>query len=200
MLNNTTAEVGAKILLTLPDAFALAISALAFFVSIAALYFSWRRVSISKKTLDHQMKIAHKSAQIQTLTQFRTSSKDFSYSDGIELIAKLQFKDFQEYQTDVSDDDRRKIRSCVEHLNFVANLVEAQIVEQQTSWNLYFMSYRILADSLEPWWFDGMSAMHPKRFSSARFQAQLVTKITPEQIETFDKDRRNRLEQKSKLI
>lgn len=195
-MENETIEIGGRVLSEFLDAWSLGISIFALFVSAVALYFSWRRVSISEEALKHQISIAQKSAQIQALTQFRASSRDFNYSDGIEIIEKLDFDDFKEYRAAVSDDDRRKIRSCVEHLNFAANLVESEIVEKQIVWNLYFMSYRLLSEKLEPWWFDGISAVHPNRFSAARFQARLVSKKTPEEIEAFDNDRRNRLEKK----
>jgi hypothetical protein len=175
---------------------AIALSLGSLVIALIALRLTSKRLELAEKGLKQSANHMARSAELQALVQFRTSAKNYHYSDGIERIATLSVEDWREYKSSVSEADREKIRGCVEHLNFVANLVDAQHIKMQTAWDLYFMSYRLIANKLEPWWFEGMSDGHPNRFSATRRMAKRVMEISEEEIEAFDRAREISLDKK----
>lgn len=173
---------------------AIGISLASFGIAIFALIQSSKRLELAERGLKQSSEHMARSAELQALVHFRSSARDFRYSDGIEEISNLNITDWNEYKSTISESSREKIRNCVEHLNFVASLVYAEHVKPQIAWDLYFMSYRLVAKNLDPWWFDGMSKEHPNRFISSRRMAKKVMEKSEKDIKDFDEKRLNKLD------
>ena len=134
-----------------------------------------------------QNSLTRRSIQADVLLSLKNNAKEVKFYEGMEKINSLKtYDDYAVYVHKVSAANRKLIHDAVDHLNFIAHLVEDGFVPRQTAWNYYFHSYKTCYEKLLPWWLDGIREEQVQGFTSFEKMCNRIGRISEDAIEKHE--------------
>lgn len=141
-----------------------------------------------------QSVLTRRALESQVLLSLKEFSQSVRFFDGVSLILSLkEYRSFDEYAKDESEEYQMIIYNTVDFLNFVAHLVEEKHIQRQTAWNFYFHAYRISSNKLMPWWVEGIRKNGFQRFTAFEKMCKIVNSISPDAIISHEAKHQNTL-------
>lgn len=127
--------------------------------------------------------LTRKAVQSQVLLSLKQLSSEADYFGGMrEIIALKDYHTYTDYLQNEPEDIRKKIYDTVDFLNFVAHLVEDNLLPRETAWHYYFHPYRICNKKLVTWWLAGVREEHFQGFTGFEKMCTRIGSISEESI------------------
>jgi hypothetical protein len=131
--------------------------------------------------------LTRRAIQSQVLLSLKDNAKEVKFYEGMEKIDSLKaYDDYEVYVHKVSAANRKLIHDAVDHLNFIAHLVEDGFIPRQIAWNYYFHSYKTCYKKLLPWWLEGIRKEQVQGFTSFEKMCKRIGRISEEEIEKHE--------------
>jgi hypothetical protein len=137
--------------------------------------------------------LTRKAVQSQVLLSLKDNAREIEFFEGMEKIASLKtYVDYAAYMKGVSAANRKLIYEAVDFLNFIAHLVEDDLLPRQTAWNYYFHSYQTCYEKLLPWWLEGIRKEQFQGFTSFEKMCLKIGTISEEEIRKHESKQRRK--------
>ena len=120
-------------------------------VATISAIFAWRAVGEAAK----QNNLSYKAIQAQTMVMIFNHAREFKFSQGMDAVRKLNYKDYEKFKKMETEEVQKQIRSIVDFFNDLMHLIEHDYITREHVIQVYKVSLRDCREHLLDWWVDG---------------------------------------------
>ena len=120
-------------------------------VASLSVFFAWKAV----REAAEQNTLSYKAIQAQTMMMIIDHAREIRFSQGMDVIRSLKYKDYKTYKKKEAKEIQQQVRLVVDFFNDLMHLIEQGYIEREHIVLAYKVSIKDCAEHLLPWWVDG---------------------------------------------
>ena len=120
-----------------------------------------------------QTKLNRKAIEAETFVQIVNTAREIGFSQGMDLIRSLPYKNYDEFKKSASSEVQIHIRKVVDFLNDLGHMIKHGYLAKEHVLRIYYLSINACEKRLLPWWLEGFRREHGHQAYYFHFESRI---------------------------